>query len=62
MLATANTGKTLDRFWKNVDEWTRRVEISKGGSPGSRHSLNIDLLKTLTGQPLSSGFSTTDGI
>ena len=29
VLATANTGKTWERFWKNADEWTGRVEIRK---------------------------------
>ena len=28
VLATANTEKTRERFWKNAGEWTRRVEIS----------------------------------
>ena len=28
VLVTANTRKTLERFWKNAGEWTGRVEIS----------------------------------
>ena len=28
-LATANTGKNQERFWKNAGKWSRRVEISK---------------------------------
>ena len=28
-LATANTGKTRERFWKNAGEWTGRLEISQ---------------------------------
>ena len=36
MLATANTGKNWERFWKNADEWTGRVEISKEEIPGSK--------------------------
>ena len=28
MLATANTGKTRERLWKNAGEWTGRAEIS----------------------------------
>ena len=27
MLATAKTGKTWERFWKNAGEWTNKVEI-----------------------------------
>ena len=31
VLATANTGKTRERFWKkNAGEWTRRVENQQG--------------------------------
>ena len=29
VLATANTGKTREKFWKNAGEWTERVEIRK---------------------------------
>ena len=40
MLATANTGKTQEKFWeKNAGEWTGRVEISKEDIPGSKHSM-----------------------
>ena len=35
-VATANTGKTRERFRKNADEWTGRVEISKEEIPGSK--------------------------
>ena len=38
--AAANTGKTRERFWKNADEWTGRVEISKEGIPGSKRSMH----------------------
>ena len=35
-LATANTGKSRERFWKkNEGEWTGKVEISKEKIPGS---------------------------
>ena len=40
MLATANTGKTRERFGKNADEWTVRVEISKEEIPGSKRSMH----------------------
>ena len=40
MLATANTGKNLERFWKkNAGEWTGSVEISKKEIPGSKRSM-----------------------
>ena len=39
VLAAANTGKTVVRFWKNADEWTGRVEISKEEIPGSKRSM-----------------------
>ena len=40
VLATANTGKTRERFWKkNTGEWTGRVEISKEELPGSKCSM-----------------------
>ena len=38
-LATANTGKIGRGFGKNADEWTRRVEISKGEISGSKCSM-----------------------
>ena len=63
MLATANTGKTRERFRENTGEWTGRVEISKEEIPGSRRSMHgdiRDLLQALKGEPFSSGFS-TDG-
>ena len=40
VLATANTGKNLERFWKNAGEWTGRVEISKEEIPGGKHSMH----------------------
>ena len=40
VLATANTGNTLERFWKkNAGKWTARVEISKKEIPGSKCSM-----------------------
>ena len=39
VLATVNTGKTWERFGKNADEWTGRVEISKEEMPGSKLSM-----------------------
>ena len=39
MLATANTGKTQEKFRKNAGEWTGRVEISKEEIPGSERSM-----------------------
>ena len=39
MLATANTEKNRERFWKNAGEWTGRVEISKEEIPGSKGSM-----------------------
>ena len=44
MLATANTGKTRERFWKNASEWTGRVEISKEEIPGSERSMRGNIL------------------
>ena len=44
MLATANTGKNLERFWKNAGEWTGGVEVSKEQITGSKHRLYTDLL------------------
>ena len=37
--ATSNTGKNRERFWKNADEWTGRVEISKEEIHGSKRSM-----------------------
>ena len=59
MSARANTGKTLERFWKNAGEWTGRVEISQEEIPGSKrsmHGYNTDLLQALKGERLSSVF------
>ena len=39
VLATANTGKNRERFWKNADEWTGSVEISKKEIPGSKRGM-----------------------
>ena len=39
VLATANTGKNWERFWKNAGEWTGSVEISKKEIPGSKRSM-----------------------
>ena len=39
VLATANTGKICERFWKNAGEWTGRVENSKGEIPASKCSM-----------------------
>ena len=36
VLATANTGKTRERFGENAGEWTGKVEISEEEIPGSR--------------------------
>ena len=43
-VATANTGKTRERFGKNADEWTGRVEISKEDIPGSKRSMHGNIL------------------
>ena len=41
VLATANTGKTRERFWgKNAGEWTGRIAISKKEILGSRRSMH----------------------
>ena len=40
MLATANTGKTRERFETNEGEWTGRVEISEEEIPGSKRSMH----------------------
>ena len=42
VLATASTGKTLERFWETKQvhgSWTRRDEITKKETPGSRRSM-----------------------
>ena len=39
VLATANTGKNRERFWKNAGKWTGSVEISKKEIPGSKRSM-----------------------
>ena len=39
MLATANTEKNWERFWKNAGEWTGRVEISEEEIPGGKRSM-----------------------
>ena len=44
VLSTANTGKTCERFWKNAGEWTGRVEISKGETPGGKRSTHGNIL------------------
>ena len=63
VLATANTGKTRERFGNNAGEWTRGVKISKKEIPCSRRSMHGYILtcsRLKRGEPLSSGFS-TDG-
>ena len=40
MLATANTGKTPERFWKNAGERIGKVEISEEEIPGSKRSMH----------------------
>ena len=40
MLATGNTGKTREKFWKNAGEWAGRVEITKEEIPGSKRSMH----------------------
>ena len=53
-------------FWKNADEWTGRVEISKEEIPGSKRSMYghilTDLLQALKGECLSSVFSTDEAL
>ena len=44
VLATANTGKTRERFWKNASEWTGRIEIRKEEIPSSRCSMHGHIL------------------
>ena len=39
MLATASTGKNLERFGKNAGKWFGRIEISKELIPGSKRSM-----------------------
>ena len=39
VLATANTGRNRERFWKNAGEWTGCVEISKKKIPGSKRTM-----------------------
>ena len=39
VLATANARKNREMFWKNADEWTGRVEVSKSEIPGSKRSM-----------------------
>ena len=39
MLATANVGKSRERFWKNAGELTARVEICKEEIPGSKYRM-----------------------
>ena len=39
VLAIANIGKIRIGFGKNADEWTGKVEISKGEIPGSKRSM-----------------------
>ena len=60
MLATANTEEWGEVLEKNAGEWTRRVEISKEGIPGSKRKhvwLYTDLLQALKVERLSSVFS-----
>ena len=56
-LITANTGKNQERFWKNMGERARRVEISKEEIPGSKCSIIVwlftDLLQALKEENLS---------
>ena len=44
VLATANTEEIGRGFGKNAGEWTRRVEISKGEIPGSKRSMQGNIL------------------
>ena len=45
MLAAANAGKNQERFWeKNAGEWTGKVEIGKEEIPGSKRSMNGNIL------------------
>ena len=59
MLATANTGKNRERFFKNAGEWTGRVEMSKEETPGSERSMYGYILayQALKGERLSAVFS-----
>ena len=38
--ATAYTGKSRERFWRNEGEWTRKVEIREEEILGSRRSMH----------------------
>ena len=44
MLATANTGKTREKFSKIASEWAGRVEISKEEILGSKRSMHDYIL------------------
>ena len=44
VLATANTGKTRERFGKNAGEWTGRIEICKEDIPGSIEGVDTILV------------------
>ena len=44
MLATANTGKTWERFWKKCRRIDRKGEISKEEIPGSKRSMHGNIL------------------
>ena len=43
VLAAANTGKTCE-LEKNAGDWTGRVEISLEQTPGSKHSMHVNIL------------------
>ena len=43
-LAKANTWKTQERYGKNEDEWTRKVEFIKEEIVGSRRSMQRYIL------------------
>ena len=32
--------KNRERFWKNADEWTKRVEMNKEEIPGTKRSMH----------------------
>ena len=40
LTATAYTGKSRERFWRNEGEWTRKVEIREEEILGSRRSMH----------------------
>ena len=44
VLAAANTGKIWERFGKNADELTRRVEVSNEEIPGSKRRRHDNIL------------------